>query len=145
MAYTTVVVNSFVHKMTEVLEQLERERGEITLAVMTPFDIGTGERWSLYLSAPWLDKMGLREGTQAMREYFRSRLGSFADRFQQTFIVRTSDSEVSVFSSKFDVPELGTAYRVIGLDLDRFYENDAILFVARPASASDRQPQTISA
>ena len=141
MAYTVVVTNSFSEAMISALKTLEREKGQITLAVMTPFSLVGQTDWSLYLAADWLDQMNLREGTRAMYAFFKGQLGPLAVRLQQVYVVRSGDFEVGLFAAEFDVPELGTAYRVIGLEADRFDENNAVLFVARQHTMADSRPQ----
>lgn len=138
MAYTAVVTTAFTEKMIAALKQLEKERGPLALAVMTPFELLGEQRWSLYLAAEWLDRMDLRDAIKLMGAFFKQRLGNDASLFQQAFILRATDSRVFTFERKLAVSELGTAYRVIGLDLDDFVNDDAILFLSRHLS----QPQT---
>jgi hypothetical protein len=62
MAYKTVVANpsALVRQMVSFLRQTTQERGDFALAMLLPSDTGLSDKWNIVVSAPWIDRGGLR-------------------------------------------------------------------------------------
>ncbi|SNT27784.1 hypothetical protein SAMN05421770_106269 [Granulicella rosea] len=134
MAYTTVVTSGFFEQVMTFLGDLQRERGPIALAMLTPANGGYTDSWNLYLSAAWLDRIGLHDGTKAMTASARQKLGTFAKQYKGTWIVRTNELLVETLTSTFDIREVGTAYRVDSLELSFFGIEDAVILIANSSA-----------
>lgn len=145
MAFTTVVTSPFFEKMISFLGGLEKGRGPIALAMITPYDIGQRESWNLFLASKWLDEIPLRTATREITEQVRQHLGPMADHYNGTWITRTNEAIVDVFTAAFDIPHPGTAYRAYLPELQVFDIEEAVLFVANASARTTYKEHKISA
>jgi hypothetical protein len=144
MAYKSVVTSAFFDQIAGFLRELEQESGPIALAMVTP-DGSSAESWNLYLSAAWLDKIGLRQATKDITARARHLLGPLAQQYNGTWITRTNEMLVQTLTSTFDIPNPGTAYKVGGLELSLFDIDEAVVFIANSAACAVTNDHKISA
>jgi hypothetical protein len=145
MAYTSVVTSSFFEKMIGFLRELEKEHGPIALAMVTPLSISNSESWNLYISAAWLDKIGLRQATKDITARSRQYLGPLAKQYNGTWVVRTNEMLVQTLTTMLDIPKAGTAYKVDGLELSLFDIDEAVVFIANSSARATTNDHKISA
>ncbi|MGZ4825616.1 MAG: hypothetical protein ACXVZT_13430, partial [Terriglobales bacterium] len=133
VAYKTVVADTFTSRLWEALRSVEEHKGPFSLAMIVPSESGLAEKWNLVVSAPWMDREGVRgsviEVSSALREYLPK---SLANQIERISVMPGSDSFVREMAL-LNISG-GTPYRVENLALMNRGFEDAIVFVAKRAS-----------
>lgn len=144
MALKSVVVDSFFEKVTAFLKGWE-ELGPLTLAMLDRAYTSGGSAWNLTIAAPWLDGLNLYDATRVVDDKAKQFLGSMSGRYSGTHVQRTNDYLVRTLVPIFDIPQLGTAYRVDALELSSFDFDEVVVLVANPATLPVATHHQISA
>jgi hypothetical protein len=76
MAYKTVLTAEAREKVRSFLREIAAERGSLYLAMFAQTLPEVGDRWTLIVSAPWVDSSGLR----ATVSYLSSNLSRYLDK-----------------------------------------------------------------
>ena len=133
MALKSVVTEVFFEEVMQALKFLEEQNGVLAFALLSSA-ASDPARWSLTLAAPWIDAMSPLRAAAKVRGYLdhaveeRSKIGA-------VLIRSTLDPIVRSFLSTLDIPSLGTAYSITGLELDYFNMAEAVCLLARPTVA----------
>jgi hypothetical protein len=94
MAYKTLVTNPapIARQVVDCLRTITGKKGEFTLAMLVPSESGLSYKWSLVLSAPWIDREGLSATIPTITTFLLKHLsGSSAHMLDRVSVLPTSD------------------------------------------------------
>lgn len=133
MALTEVVVGGIYERLLPVLRDLDRDSkvGPLTLAILVPSQIYDSFQ-SLIVSSVGFDSMRLSEATAFVLSKLHDQPGGLSQDIETVSILRTNSPTVRILSESHNVPELGTAYRDLGLPSLAAGLDGAIILLARP-------------
>jgi hypothetical protein len=103
MAYKAVVTGKAREKIKEILREVAKEKGEISLAMLVQTLPEVPDRWTFVVSAPWADSSSSR----SVIRYLSSKLSKNLDRHALSAIDRISvrqsdDPEVQTILQHFE-------------------------------------------
>ncbi len=107
-----MVEETLVEKIHESIRALEQEGRKISLAMLVPSDPGEIEKkYSLFLSAPWLDEKSPREAIAEVTAQLREDLED-QERLaiRRITVVRSTDDLVKRINKAMKVTDRGTAF-----------------------------------
>ncbi len=130
MALKSVVVDTFFDDVTEVLRRYEASHGRLNLALLTPSRFHR-LHWDLVIAAQWTDRMSPLQAIGELHQFMRAELAN-ESRLDGATVRSTTDWLVREVLSCVDIPSLGTAYHVIGLELGDRSSDEVVCLVARP-------------
>jgi len=137
MAFSTVVDRKARDKIKDLLRDITSARGGFNLAMVAQTSPELPNRWTLIVSAPWIDSVGSRSAVS----YLSSKLAAYLDRNRLSAIDRISTIGV-------EEPILESVWHHGKLDLDdpevhmrnwrigSWFIPDGYLFVADPEALS---------
>jgi len=113
MAYKAVVTGKAREKIKEILREVAKEKGEISLAMLVQTLPEVPDRWTFVVSAPWADS----SSSKPVISYLSSKLSKNLDRRTLSVIDRIS-IESSTDPTVQDLIEMLTGF--LGVDVSRF-------------------------
>lgn len=132
MAYKTVVTDTFTTRLWDLFQATEKGKGPFSLAMIVPSESGLSEKWNLVVSAPWMDREGVRNSVTYVSSALKQHLAkSMADRIERISVMPSSDPFVREMAL---LNIAGPPFRVESLALMNRGYDDAIVFVAKHAS-----------
>jgi hypothetical protein len=113
VALVTMVANpSLLEKqVVEFLQRMTEQKKDFTLAMLLPSEAALFDKWNLVLSAPWIDRAGLRAVIPTITSSLQERLSKAnAKKLERISVLPTTDPLVSAMTS-FHIP-LGEVSRI---------------------------------
>jgi len=113
VALVTMVANpSLLEKqVVEFLQRMTEQKKDFTLAMLLPSEAALPDKWNLVLSAPWIDRAGLRAVIPTITSSLQERLSKAnARKLERISVLPTTDPLVSAITS-FHIP-LGEVSRI---------------------------------
>ena len=143
MALKSVVVDAFFERLIAALRAFQSQRGDLSFVLLSSSHLHRSQ-WDLTLAADWIDRMSPLKAGAEVTQFLKRELPGSDKNLGRIKIRSTSDLLVRAITSDLDIPQLGTAYRVTGLDLDMFSMDEAVCLLSRPALQSVL-PERVSA
>ncbi len=134
-----------VDKLKKLIRRVESQRGPITLFMLWK-DAQDISKWSIVVSAPWLDRMGQRLALNFWIKNLQSNLNAIdLNGISRVSVIKTSDSFVQYLVRTLNIS--GGAVRFTQNQLGNYFIYDAIIFEAKglptpnaPLTSSSRNP-----
>jgi len=143
VAFTPVVDRKARDKIRKLLHDVIDDKGGFNLAMIAQTSRELPNRWTLIVSAPWIDSLGSRSAVS----YLSSKLADYLDRNSLSAIDR-----ISAISSREPLVESVWHSRRLYLNepevhmrnwrIGSWFISDGYLFVADPEASSDAAPSS---
>jgi hypothetical protein len=135
MAIKALVTNpsSLEKQMVGFVQAMTQEKGEFALVMLVPSDTGLSDRWTLVVSATWIDRAGGIAAIPTITSGVRTHLSKVnASKLERVSVLPTNDPLVGAIEGFRIQP--GEAYVI------HFFPQaeGAIVFVAEPSGNSRR-------
>jgi hypothetical protein len=111
MAYKTLVTSpsSLAKQVLAFLQKMTEQEKNFALAMLVPSESGLSDRWNLVLSAPWIDRGGLKATIPTITSSLLKYLSNVnAHKLERVSVLSTDDQFVSKMQD-FRIP-LGEVY-----------------------------------
>jgi hypothetical protein len=141
MAFITVVANPspLERQMVGFLQRMTEQKGDFTLAMLLPSEAALSDKWNLVLSAPWIDRDGLRAVIPTITSSLQKHLSKVnAKKLERISVLPTTDPLVTAMAD-FRIP-LGK------VSLVQYFPQaeDAVILVAgTPATSKSYHAQPV--
>jgi hypothetical protein len=125
---------ALVRDVEKVIGKLGTERGEFTLAMLYNNSLEAKSSWNLIVSAPWLDKMTLTEGTRLIANALNQNLGLENQvSVSRVTVLKTSEPFVRDMTNLYPVLKPGSPIPVNQLNTGDLSGSGFILYSQRAA------------
>jgi len=96
-----------VENIRKSLKEFAEGKNDYSLIMLIPSDpYSLNTKWSLIISAPWLDKKGHKETLSKLYSLFRKTIPSIElNRLSRISLIRSDDAFVRAITSEFNVPD----------------------------------------
>lgn len=142
MALKSVVTDSFFDNLIVAFRAFQAQKGSLTCILLTSSPLSRAT-WDVTISAEWIDRMSPLKAAAEITQFLKQELVDDDMKLGLVRVRSTSDLLVQAVTADFDIPQLGTAYRVIDPDLDLFSIDEAVCLLSRPVRSL--APERVSA
>ncbi|MFA6198195.1 MAG: hypothetical protein WC734_03540, partial [Patescibacteria group bacterium] len=120
---------TMVDKLKNLIKQIERQKGPISLFMLWK-DVQDISKWSVVISAPWLDNMGQREAVDYWIKHLQLTLNNTElTEIIRVSVIKTTDNFVTFLTRALNITD--GAVRFTRSQVGNYYINDAIIFEAK--------------
>jgi hypothetical protein len=128
-----MVVFTLVTDVEKVIRKLQAEHGEFALVMLYNGSLGAELGWNLIISARWLDRMSLAEGTRLIANTLNQTLGLENQRsVSRVTVLKTSEPFVRDMNNLYPV-EFGSRLPIPQLAAGETLGSGLILFSQKAA------------
>jgi len=118
-----------VEKIKKLIQEVKSEKGEIILFMLWK-DVSETEKWTVIISAHWIEKMGQRTALNYWVNLFIKTLSKTElDTINRVSFLKPHDKFVEVLTSTLNISS--SAVRFSKNQIGAYYVNDAIIFEAK--------------
>ena len=125
-----------VEKLQNLIRRVEAQKGSLTLFMLWK-DVTEVEKWTVVVSAPWLDKQNQQTALRYWINLLQGALNtSELNTISRVSVVKTDDKFVQFLTRAVNVS--GGAVRFTRNQVGEYYINEAIIFEAKDAGSAKK-------